>query len=687
MALSTALALEAVRTRLEGVPGWPASVYRNRGRLALWRDATGGAAGQVVANVLDGNPNQIGHTASDQRPEIEFDQALTLEFLVNEPDDLARETALDLARAAVLDALMPRPGPGEPRERTLGGLCAGIDIEASRRSGVAQDATPGVAGFHIRLVLNMSAESLFGVSLGDGVNVTADDAVMTAAGALLIRGVGVLVAEDAAATGAGASVAPPLTGAAGTQADDAILTATGLLALSGTLTITADDAVMTAAGVISIPGAGSASIIAQDATAAGAGVLAIVGAVTIIADDAVSLATGTVKNTGTVSVVADDAAASPTGELVIAGVVSAIADDAVMTASGALAVVASVSMQAEDATLLAAGTLALAASVSVQADDAVMLAAGAMQATASGIVSVIADDAVMSAAGALEISGAVSVQAEDAAASPTGELAIAGVVSVIAEDATLLAAGDLIVSGAVSGTADDAVMTAAGVLTPPASTGASVPWSLTLKGGGNIDWAAEDLAVDDVIFFMTSGGFGVASPDMTAVATHGFTKLFSTGNSQKSLSVAYRIVDASNITSQTIANENNGKAASICFAVRGLELSQLASSLDGSGLPEITDTALRLYNDGSIPLDGPAITPPSADSLVLSLGVIRKEEAITPPAGYTLINQIIDSSGEKQTLSVAFKNVASAASEDPAAWGGSSGGTQARSLTAAFDAA
>ncbi len=218
-------------------------------------------------------------------------------------------------------------------------------------------------------------------------------------------------------------------------------------------------------------------------------------------------------------------------------------------------------------------------------------------------------------------------------------------------------------------------------------------WTVTGQGVGEFDWTGQDVAEGDVIFCMMAGTTGHNDPAGSGtacgpVADDGFFYIHTPGSFTRTMSLSARIVTAGNI-GDVVASRNHAGDSGIVFAVRGLDLAQLATSTGAGGYQWLTDTSLFAFAGGTN-TNPPAITAGDGDLVLTCVNVWQSSPTITAPSGYTEDDVYTSTGGlspsDRQT-GVAHQIASGAGSKDPDMWGNFTSGSNSAAITLALAAA
>jgi len=280
-----------------------------------------------------------------------------------------------------------------------------------------------------------------------------------------------------------------------------------------------------------------------------------------------------------------------------------------------------------------------------------------------------------------DITGAASITLGDFGLSSAGTVStppsgITGAASITLGDFGLSSAGTVstppsVITGAASITLGDFGLSSAGTVGGAASS-PTLEWSGSTNGVALYDIAAESIAVGDVIIahaigFYTNSGTG----GQRSVNEDGWSLIGTNGSSATAWNMSYMIVTAGNIGTLTYRNGNSATLNTI-FAIRGADLAQFSSTVNGNGDLEIDDSTVVIINSAS-GLNTASGTVDSANSLVISTGAARANNSgLGAPAGYTFDAEY---SNVDRSLSsaIAYKSNVSAGTEDPGIFSGSTG--------------
>lgn len=157
------LAGDAVQARLTAVEGLPAEIWRNRGRMGVWKEIAVGNpnAGFAAINVMDGDARATEWMLAHPDMEVEVEQELLIDFLVYHPKDADRTALYRTGLQKITDAILP-PGASGQRERTLGGLVDEIELERVERQGLVLDVTPHLIGASLVFRFSFTAGTVLG---------------------------------------------------------------------------------------------------------------------------------------------------------------------------------------------------------------------------------------------------------------------------------------------------------------------------------------------------------------------------------------------------------------------------------------------------------------------------------------------------------------------------------------------
>lgn len=160
------------------------------------------------------------------------------------------------------------------------------------------------------------------------------------------------------------------------------------------------------------------------------------------------------------------------------------------------------------------------------------------------------------------------------------------------------------------------------------------------------------------------------------VAITGYTELvdlYANDTEDANMAVAWKLMTATPDTSVTLSQTGTGSdgAATVVHVWRGVHQT--------TPIDTTTQTATGIDDDT---VDSPAITPVTAGAVVLSCGIAAQDvgdAALTAPTGYT-DNDIVKQGGTSSRMACAVigsKVWSGSGAEDPGAWGGGTGGTDA----------
>lgn len=156
---------DTIQARLTGVDGLAEEIWRNRGRLAVWKQVAGAAEGQngyQAINVMDGDPRLLEELIAHETQEVEAEQDVLVDFLVYHEEDAARSQLYRAGLRLIVDSVLPRIPASTRREHTLGGLVDWIELSAVEREGLVLDTSPFIIGAGLRFKFLFSAEDLLG---------------------------------------------------------------------------------------------------------------------------------------------------------------------------------------------------------------------------------------------------------------------------------------------------------------------------------------------------------------------------------------------------------------------------------------------------------------------------------------------------------------------------------------------
>ena len=116
-----------------------------------------GDGGGRFLNVIEGNPVPLGKEAGTG-PAQEFNQAILIEWVVEQAAAGPRDAEFDAGMAAIAEALGMPPGG----DRTLGGAVDNLRLTRVTRIGLATDGYPSVKAAEIEIQIPITADSLIG---------------------------------------------------------------------------------------------------------------------------------------------------------------------------------------------------------------------------------------------------------------------------------------------------------------------------------------------------------------------------------------------------------------------------------------------------------------------------------------------------------------------------------------------
>ena len=180
----------------------------------------------------------------------------------------------------------------------------------------------------------------------------------------------------------------------------------------------------------------------------------------------------------------------------------------------------------------------------------------------------------------------------------------------------------------------------------------------TTKGStGTTMSVPSGLQEGDVVFVML-----FSDANVTPQAPTGF-ETGDNGSSEIDWGWFYKVMGATPITEVELTYTYAQYSSGICFAVRGVDPSN------------VMDVSIPTKATGSSGMpNAPQITPVTNGAMILVFGFLDDDLVVpTAPSGYTLIKYHQEDNGPYyySTAMVAYKILETAATEDPAAFGGS----------------
>jgi hypothetical protein len=164
---------------------------------------------------------------------------------------------------------------------------------------------------------------------------------------------------------------------------------------------------------------------------------------------------------------------------------------------------------------------------------------------------------------------------------------------------------------------------------------------------------------------------GGSNPDIPGpVSGSGFSTVYLNGNQANSVYLVYKVITADNIANKSYSS-GNSFTGTVLYNIRGLELTQLASSIINSQ-SSLTNTALfSASGNTNTTVDPSSITPAFANSVILTFSS-TSNNTFTPSLsdGYTLINNYQFSiTPVNRTIVTTIKQGVPAAAQNPPSFG------------------
>jgi hypothetical protein len=208
------------------------------------------------------------------------------------------------------------------------------------------------------------------------------------------------------------------------------------------------------------------------------------------------------------------------------------------------------------------------------------------------------------------------------------------------------------------------------------ATEATIVWSTQIAGSGGTNAYTGEQLVGDVLFGFSSASFGLydydggGNPDIPQpTAANGFSTIYLNGGQSNSVYLVYKIITEDN---KTVKNyfSGNSQLGTVLYNIRGLELTQLASSTINSQ-SSLTDTTLFAASGNTTTDVNPSsITPAVANSIILTFSSTANN-TFTPSLsdGYTLINNYQFNIAVPRTITTTIKQLVPATAQDPPSFG------------------
>ena len=322
-------------------------------------------------------------------------------------------------------------------------------------------------------------------------------------------------------------------------------------------------------------------------------------------------------------------------------------------------------------------------------DSFTLSASGSIDGAISGILSSTLGNVTVSGTGSIDstISGSLSSTLGNVTISGTGSIdnAISGSLSSTLGDVTVSGTGSVPFIGSLSSTLGNVTVSGTG---NAGSATASIVWNAQLAGSGGSNVYTGEQQVGDVVFGFTTGSFGFydydggSNPDIpNPTAADGFSTVYLNGNQSVSMYLVYKVITAGNLNTKNY-NTGNGAAATVLYNIRGLELTQLASSIINSQ-SSLTNTALfSASGNTGTNVNPSSITPAFANSVILTFSATGNN-TFNPSFsdGYSVINNY--NGTNSRTITTSIKQGVPASLQDPPSFG--TGGTdQTWSVTMAL---